>query len=70
MKRMITGMMCGMLCLSLTAGGVQAQENAETAGSSEVLAGSISSEDMTSESSEVLPVIDNTKWQYNADDDV
>ncbi len=67
---MITGMMCGMLCLSLTAGGVLAQENAETAGSSEVLAGSISSEDMTSESSEVLPVIDNTKWQYNADDDV
>ena len=70
MKRMITGMMCGMLCLSLTAGGVLAQENTETTGSSEVLAGSISSEDMTSESSEVLPVIDNTKWQYNADDDV
>ncbi len=50
---MITGIMCGMLCLSLTAGGVHAQENTET-----------------TESSGVISVIDNTKWQYNAGDDV
>ena len=58
MKKIMAGIICGMLCLSLTAGGVPAQENTETQSGE------------TSESSTSLPVIDNTKWLYNTDDDV